>query len=43
MEITFNDELSELTNGRKRTNWLWFIFSKIAGMDFSEFNIHYAI
>ena len=33
----------ELTAGRKRTHWMWFIFPQIAGLGHSPMAQHYAI
>jgi uncharacterized protein (DUF1810 family) len=35
--------VEELTNGRKRTLWMWFIFPQIAGLGSSAMAQHYAI
>lgn len=35
--------VSELTAGRKRTHWMWFIFPQIAGLGHSEMARFYAI
>ena len=35
--------LAELTAGRKRSHWIWFIFPQIAGLGFSEMSERYAI
>ena len=42
-QTKFNDALSEIKNGKKRTHWMWFIFPQIAGPGFTDFNIYYAI
>lgn len=42
-ETKFNDALSEIKNGKKRTHWMWFIFPQITGLGFTDFNIYYAI
>lgn len=42
-QTKFNDALSEIKNGKKRTHWMWFIFPQIAGLGFTDFNIYYAI
>jgi len=39
----YNRALSELTNGRKRTHWMWFIFPQIDGLAFSSMSQFYAI
>ena len=35
--------VEELTNGRKRTHWIWFIFPQLAGLGRSATAEHYAI
>lgn len=35
--------VSELTNGRKQSHWMWFIFPQIAGLGQSELAKKYAI
>jgi uncharacterized protein (DUF1810 family) len=35
--------VEELSNGRKRTHWVWFIFPQIAGLGQSAVAQHYAI
>jgi uncharacterized protein (DUF1810 family) len=35
--------VEELTKGRKRTHWLWFIFPQITGLGRSAVAQHYAI
>jgi len=35
--------VEELTNGRKQTHWMWFIFPQIAGLGRSTMTQHYAI
>ena len=35
--------VQELTEGRKRTHWMWFIFPQIAGLGRSAVAQHYAI
>jgi uncharacterized protein (DUF1810 family) len=42
-ESTYNEALSEITNGKKQSHWMWFIFPQIAGLGFTEFNVFYAI
>jgi uncharacterized protein (DUF1810 family) len=39
----YDDALAELTAGRKRTHWMWFIFPQIAGLGFSPTAQLYAI
>lgn len=35
--------LEELTQGRKQSHWMWFIFPQVAGLGFSEMARRYAI
>ena len=42
-QTKFNDALSEIKNGKKRSHWMWFIFPQIAGLGFTDFNVFYAI
>jgi uncharacterized protein (DUF1810 family) len=39
----YDDVLAELSNGRKRTHWMWFIFPQIDGLGFSATSKRYAI
>jgi uncharacterized protein (DUF1810 family) len=39
----YQDALAELTAGRKRTHWMWFIFPQIAGLGSSPTAQRYAI
>ncbi|MCF7821851.1 MAG: DUF1810 domain-containing protein [Mariprofundaceae bacterium] len=39
----YDDVLSELCSGRKRTHWMWFIFPQIAGLGRSSTAKFYAI
>lgn len=40
---TYQQALTEIKNGRKRSHWMWFIFPQIAGLGFSETSKLYAI
>ena len=40
---TYDQALSELRSGRKRSHWMWFVFPQIAGLGHSEMSRHYAI
>ncbi len=40
---TYDHVTAELTAGRKRTHWIWFIFPQIAGLGFSPTARLYAI
>jgi uncharacterized protein (DUF1810 family) len=35
--------VEELSSGRKRSHWMWFIFPQIAGLGFSAMAQHFAI
>ena len=35
--------LSEITNGRKRSHWMWYIFPQIEGLGSSAMSRRYAI
>jgi uncharacterized protein (DUF1810 family) len=39
----YDQVLTELSDGRKRTHWMWFIFPQIAGLGTSETSRRYAI
>jgi uncharacterized protein (DUF1810 family) len=39
----YDDALAELTAGRKRTHWMWFVFPQIAGLGSSPTARFYAI
>ena len=39
----YDDVLSELRAGQKRTHWMWFIFPQIAGLGSSPTAVHFAI
>ncbi|MDR5739443.1 MULTISPECIES: DUF1810 domain-containing protein [unclassified Caballeronia] len=38
-----DDVRAELSAGRKRTHWMWFVFPQIAGLGHSQMAQHYAI
>ena len=38
-----DDVRAELSAGRKRTHWMWFVFPQIAGLGHSAMAQHYAI
>jgi uncharacterized protein (DUF1810 family) len=42
-EGRYQDALTEIKNGRKRTHWMWFIFPQLLGLGFSETSRYYAI
>jgi uncharacterized protein (DUF1810 family) len=39
----YEQALSELESGRKRTHWMWYIFPQFDGLAFSSTSKHYAI
>jgi uncharacterized protein (DUF1810 family) len=39
----FGQVVDELTNGRKQTHWMWFVFPQLAGLGRSAMAQHYAI
>lgn len=39
----FDDALAEMTAGRKRTHWMWYVFPQIAGLGTSAMAQRYAI
>lgn len=39
----FGQVIDELTDGRKHTHWMWFIFPQLAGLGRSAMAQHYAI
>ena len=42
-EDDFEVALAEITNGRKQSHWMWYIFPQIAGLGFSSMTNFYAI
>ncbi len=42
-EKMYNQALSEVRAGKKRTHWIWYIFPQILGLGFSETSRLYAI
>ncbi len=42
-EETYEQALSEVRRGRKRSHWMWFIFPQFAGLGFSSTSVHYSI
>ena len=42
-ERDYATALSEISSGRKRSHWMWYIFPQIQGLGFSEMAKHYAI
>jgi uncharacterized protein (DUF1810 family) len=39
----YEQALSEIASGRKRTHWMWYIFPQIDGLAFSSTSKHYSI
>ena len=39
----YEQALQEITNGRKRSHWMWYIFPQIDGLAFSPMSRHYSI
>lgn len=39
----FQQVVNELSAGRKRSHWMWFIFPQLAGLGYSAMAQHYAI
>ena len=39
----FDDVLTELAAGRKRTHWMWFVFPQLKGLGRSETARHYGL
>jgi len=39
----YRDVLAELSQGRKQSHWMWFVFPQIAGLGFSAMSQRYAI
>jgi uncharacterized protein (DUF1810 family) len=42
-EDDYEQALSEIASGRKRTHWMWYIFPQINGLGFSSTSKRYAI
>lgn len=42
-EDDYENALSEIRSGRKRSHWMWYIFPQIQGLGFSETSRFYAI
>jgi len=42
-EKQYEQALSEIRSGRKRSHWIWYIFPQIDGLAFSSTSRHYAI
>lgn len=39
----FENAFSEITNGRKHSHWMWYIFPQIYGLGRSSISQYYAI
>jgi uncharacterized protein (DUF1810 family) len=42
-ERDYETALAEITNGRKRSHWMWYVFPQIKGLGFSSTSQLYAI
>lgn len=42
-ENDYEQALSEIKSGRKRSHWMWYIFPQYKGLGFSETSKHYSI
>jgi uncharacterized protein (DUF1810 family) len=42
-EDNYEQALSEIRSGRKRTHWMWYVFPQIDGLAFSSTAKHYSI
>jgi uncharacterized protein (DUF1810 family) len=42
-EGTYETALAELTAGRKRSHWMWYVFPQLAGLGSSEASRYFAI
>ena len=42
-EDDYEQALSEVASGKKRSHWMWYIFPQIDGLAFSSTSRHYAI
>jgi uncharacterized protein (DUF1810 family) len=40
---SYDTALSEITNGRKKSHWMWYIFPQVTGLGNSEYARKYAI
>ncbi len=40
---SYDQALAEITSGRKRSHWMWYIFPQLDGLAFSATSKHYAI
>jgi uncharacterized protein (DUF1810 family) len=42
-ERDYEQAMSEIRTGRKRSHWMWYIFPQLEGLGFSSTSRHYAI
>jgi len=42
-EQVYSRVVAELSDGRKQSHWIWFIFPQVTGLGFSAMSQHYAI
>ena len=42
-DMVYSRVVSELSQGRKQSHWIWFIFPQVAGLGFSAMSQRYAI
>ena len=42
-ENSYEEALSEIKSGRKRSHWMWYIFPQFKGLGFSESSKYYSI
>jgi len=42
-DINYDQALSELRGGRKRSHWMWYVFPQVEGLGFSSMSAKYAI
>ena len=42
-EAVYDQAMSEIRSGRKRSHWMWYIFPQFDGLGFSSTTRHYAI
>ena len=42
-ESSYEEALSEIKSGRKRSHWMWYIFPQYKGLGFSETSKYYSI
>lgn len=42
-ERDYDTALAEISNGRKRSHWMWYIFPQVKGLGFSETSRYYGV